>query len=122
MVIQKITGNIKNSLTLRERHATKRPVVLWGMSMKKSGDQGSDLKSEMIHLLANYGHVGFTFVACIFIGLGGGILLDQKMFDGRTAPWFTFIGLAFGIAAGFKTLLQILWRGKDKNDEKGDRG
>jgi ATP synthase protein I len=88
----------------------------------------SDLKNEMIDLLANYGHVGFTFVACIFVGLGGGILLDQKVFDGRTAPWFTFIGLAFGIVAGFKTLLQILWRVKDKNgkkngkDDKGLRG
>jgi ATP synthase protein I len=82
----------------------------------------SDLKNEMIHLLANYGHVGFTFVACIFIGLGGGILLDQKVFSGRTTPWFTFIGLAFGIAAGFKTLLQILWRGKGKNGENDTKG
>ena len=85
----------------------------------------SDLKNEMIDLLANYGHIGFTFVACIFVGLGGGILLDQKVFHGRTAPWFTFIGLAFGIVAGFKTLLQILWRVKDKDDQKegkDDRG
>ena len=64
----------------------------------------SDLKNEWIHLLANYGHVGFTFVAAIFIGLGGGILLDQKVFDGRTAPWFTFIGLAFGIGAAMASL------------------
>jgi F0F1-type ATP synthase assembly protein I len=53
-------------------------------------------------------------VAAIFVGLAGGILLDQKVFDGRTAPWFTFIGLAFGIAAGFKNLLDILWRHQDK--------
>jgi len=39
MVIQKITGNIKKSLTLRKRHATKKPVILWGMSMRRSGDQ-----------------------------------------------------------------------------------
>jgi len=80
----------------------------------------SSLKSEFIHLLANYGHVGFTFVACIFVGLGGGILLDQKVFEGRTAPWFTFIGLAFGIVAGFKTLFDILWRVKKKDDKKED--
>jgi F0F1-type ATP synthase assembly protein I len=36
------------------------------------------------------------------------------VFDGRTAPWFTFIGLAFGIAAGFKNLLDIVWRHQDK--------
>lgn len=78
----------------------------------------SEMKKEMIHLLANYGHIGITFVACIFIGLGGGILLDQKVFDGSTSPWFTFIGLAFGIGAGFKTLLDILWRVKEKDEKK----
>jgi ATP synthase protein I len=74
----------------------------------------SDVKKEFVQLLANYGHIGFTFVAAILVGLGGGIYLDQKVFDGRTAPWFTFIGLAFGIAAAYKTLLEILWRNKDK--------
>ncbi|MFH0781501.1 MAG: AtpZ/AtpI family protein [Pseudomonadota bacterium] len=77
----------------------------------------SDVKKEFVQLLANYGHVGFTFVASIIIGLGGGIYLDQKLFDGRTSPWFTFIGLAFGIAAGYKTLLQILWRNKEKEEK-----
>ena len=81
------------------------------------GGAMSSLKSEFIHLLANYGHVGFTFVGCIFVGLGGGILLDQKVFEGRTAPWFTFNGLDFGIVAGFETLFDILWRIK-KNDDK----
>ena len=59
----------------------------------------SDVKKEFVQLLANYGHIGFTFVAAIVIGLGGGIYLDDKVFDGRTAPWFTFIGLAFGMNA-----------------------
>jgi len=68
----------------------------------------SKMSKEMIHLLGNYGHIGFTFVAAIFIGMGGGIYLDQKVFDDRTTPWFTFIGLAFGIAAGFKSLFDIL--------------
>ncbi|MBC8208924.1 MAG: AtpZ/AtpI family protein [Desulfobulbaceae bacterium] len=66
------------------------------------------LSKEMVHLLGNYGHIGFTFVAAIFIGMGLGIYLDQKVFDGQTAPWFTFIGLAFGIAAGFKSLFDIV--------------
>ena len=80
----------------------------------------SDVKSEFIHLLANYGHIGFTFVGSILVGMGGGILLDQKVFDGRTAPWFTFIGLAFGIAAGYKTLLEIIWRNNEKTEKKSD--
>lgn len=81
----------------------------------------SSFKKEVIHLLANYGHVGFTFVACIFIGLGGGILLDQKVFAGKTAPWLTFIGLAFGIAAGFKSLFDILWRVKKSSEKNEDK-
>lgn len=81
----------------------------------------SDVKKEFVQLLANYGHIGFTFVAAILIGLGGGIYLDQKVFDGRTEPWFTFIGLAFGIAAGYKSLLEILWRNKDKNKDDLDK-
>ena len=80
----------------------------------------SDVKSEFVHLLANYGHIGFTFVGSIILGMGGGILLDQKVFDGRTAPWFTFIGLAFGIAAGYKTLLEIIWRNNKKSEKKPD--
>lgn len=79
----------------------------------------SDVKKEFVQLLANYGHIGFTFVGAIMIGLGGGIYLDQKAFDGRTTPWFTFIGLAFGIAAGYKSLLEILWKNK-KTEEKPD--
>ena len=80
----------------------------------------SKMSKEMIHLLGNYGHIGFTFVAAIFIGMGGGIYLDQKVFDGRTAPWFTFIGLAFGIAAGFKSLFDII-RQQNKEFENQDK-
>lgn len=80
----------------------------------------SDVKNEFVQLLANYGHVGFTFVACIVVGLGGGILLDQKVFDGNTSPWFTFIGLAFGIAAAYKTLLEVLFNNNKKKTKKDE--
>ena len=65
----------------------------------------SDVKKEFVQLLANYGHIGFTFVAAIVIGMGGGIYLDQKVFDGRTSPWFTFIGLAFTIFLSWTLIL-----------------
>ncbi len=80
----------------------------------------SEFRKEMVQLMAHYGHVGITLVAAIFIGLGGGIFVDQKIFHGRTAPWFTFIGLAFGIVAGFKNLLEILWKSKGNDDTKED--
>lgn len=70
----------------------------------------SGVRSELVELLGRYGHIGITFVASIFIGLGGGILLDRKVFDGSTSPWFTFIGLAFGIVAGFKSLFDLVRR------------
>lgn len=54
--------------------------------------------------LARYGQIGTTFAAAIFIGLGIGWWLDNKLFAGQTAPWFTFIFLGFGIVAGFKNL------------------
>jgi ATP synthase protein I len=88
------------------------------VTQPKPGIEMSDVKKEFVKLLANYGHIGFTFVGAIMIGLGGGIYLDQKFFDGRTAPWFTFIGLAFGIAAGYKSLLEILWRNKEPEDKQ----
>ncbi|RLD05482.1 MAG: F0F1-ATPase subunit [Chloroflexota bacterium] len=80
----------------------------------------SGYKKELMFLLGSYGHIGITLVASIFIGLGAGIFLDQKVFDGRTAPWFTFIGLAFGIAAGYKSLLDILWRSSKNLEDKPD--
>ncbi len=86
----------------------------------------SEMRKEAIKLLANYGHVGFTFVSSIVIGFGGGVFLDYKLFVGRTSPWFTFIGLAIGIAAGYKTLLELVWtaqaemkRQELKEDESG---
>jgi F0F1-type ATP synthase assembly protein I len=81
-------------------------------------DLKKDLKKEFVQLLANYGHIGFTFVAAIVVGMGGGIYLDQKVFDGRTSPWFTFIGLALGIAAGYKTLFEVIWRDKKAEEKK----
>lgn len=81
----------------------------------------SETKNEWVQLLANYGHIGFSFVGCIVIGMGGGILLDSKVFDGKTTPWFTFIGLAFGIAASFKTLFDVLWRERAKEKRKEER-
>jgi F0F1-type ATP synthase assembly protein I len=80
------------------------------------------VSTEVVELLGNYGHIGFTFVAAIFIGLGGGIYLDEHFFDGSTSPWFTFIGLAFGILAGFKSLFDILRTPAAKTKDKDATG
>jgi len=68
----------------------------------------SDESRELFRQLAVYSHVGISFVFCILIGFAIGWYLDNKVFDGRTAPYLTFLFLALGIAAGFKTLWDVL--------------
>lgn len=80
------------------------------------------LSTEMISALGNYGHIGFTFVIAIFLGLGAGIYIDEHFFDGSTSPWFTFIGLAFGIAAGFKSLWDILRTQMEEPEDEDTEG
>jgi F0F1-type ATP synthase assembly protein I len=62
---------------------------------------------EAIKLLTVFGTIGLTMAASVFIGLGIGYFLDNKVFGGKTSPWFTFIFLGFGIFAGFKNLYQM---------------
>ena len=57
--------------------------------------------------LARYGQIGTTFATSIFVGFGIGWLIDNKLFAGRTMPWFSFIFFGFGIAAGFKHLWDL---------------
>ncbi len=80
----------------------------------------SGVKKEFIYLLANYGHVGFTFVSAIIVGFAGGVFIDLKVFSGKTSPWFTFFGLGFGIAAGYKTLLELIWKAKSDENRRLD--
>ena len=73
----------------------------------------SEERREMFRQLAKYSHVGMSFVFSIFIGIGIGWYLDNKVFDGRTAPYLTVIFFAFGIAAGFKNLWELTKELKD---------
>jgi len=70
----------------------------------------SETRKEIFRLLGVYSQVGMTVVFSIFIGLGIGWYLDHKVFDGRTAPYLTFIFLGIGILAGFKNLWEIFKR------------
>lgn len=63
-------------------------------------------------LLADFGTIGMTVAFSIFIGVGIGYFLDEKVFGGRTAPWLTLIFLGFGVAAAFKNLF-IMTKRKD---------
>ncbi len=74
----------------------------------------SEESREMFRQLAVYSHVGMTFVFSILIGFGMGWALDNKVFDGKTSPYLTFIFLAFGIVAGFKNLWDLTQKIKDE--------
>jgi F0F1-type ATP synthase assembly protein I len=73
----------------------------------------SEERREMFRQLAVYSHVGMTFVFSILVGFGMGWLLDNKVFNGRTAPYLTFVFLGLGIIAGFRQLWELTRTIKD---------
>ena len=73
----------------------------------------SEDRREMFRQLSIYSHVGMTFVFSILMGFGMGWLLDNKVFNGRTAPYLTFVFLGLGIIAGFRQLWELTRTIKD---------
>lgn len=70
----------------------------------------SESRKEMMKLLADFSTIGMSFAFSIFIGLGFGYYLDNKVFDGKTEPWLTLIFLGFGVAAAFLNLYRMAIR------------
>jgi len=60
--------------------------------------------------LAYYSSLGFTIALSVFIGFGIGFYLDGRF---GTSPWLTYIGLVFGIAAAFRSILYAIKKVKD---------
>ena len=75
----------------------------------------SETRKEMFRQLGAYSHVGLSFVFSIFIGLGIGWYLDDKVFNGKTSPYLTFIFLGFGIVAAFMNLWKLVKQISDEN-------
>jgi len=59
--------------------------------------------------LGYFASLGMSVALSIFIGLFAGLWLDKK-FD--TEPVLLFVGLAFGIAAGFSNILRAGKKGR----------
>ena len=70
----------------------------------------SNNRKEIIKLLADFSTIGMTMAFSIFIGVGIGYLLDEKVFNGKTSPWFTLIFLGLGVVAAFKNLYTMAKR------------
>ncbi|MDP2104346.1 MAG: AtpZ/AtpI family protein [Desulfobulbaceae bacterium] len=74
-------------------------------SMKPQGT-----RKELMRLLADFSTIGLSLASSIFVGFGMGYLLDEKLFGGRTTPWFMLIFFGFGVFAGFRTLYRLTRR------------
>jgi len=58
-------------------------------------------KRRRIKDLVYLSSLGFQVAFSIFIGFGIGVYLDHRF---NTTPWFMFIFLGLGIAAGFRNI------------------
>jgi ATP synthase protein I len=65
-----------------------------------------------------YGTVGLEFGLSVLIGLFGGQWLDRRF---HTDPWLTFLGMAFGTAAGMRTLWRTARKARDEIDDEDRR-
>lgn len=64
---------------------------------------------KAVREIGYFASLGMSVALSIFIGLGIGIWLDKK-FD--TEPVLLFVGLGFGIAAGFSNIIRAGKKGK----------
>ena len=56
--------------------------------------------------------LGMTLVVATVIGLAAGYFADRWL---NTKPWFTLVGLAFGIVAGFLNVFRAV-KALNRND------
>ncbi len=64
---------------------------------------------QTIRELGYFASLGLSVALSIFIGLGLGLWLDKTF---ETDPILMFVGLAFGIAAGFTNIIRAGKKGK----------
>lgn len=71
-------------------------------------------KRELFQSLAMVSSMGISVVLAIGIGVWFGLALDRWL---GTKPWFFYIFLFIGIAAGFKNVYVIAGREIRRNDD-----
>ncbi len=72
-------------------------------------------KKNLLRTLGMVSTMGISFAVAIAIGVYVGLKLDQWL---GTEPWFFFIFLFFGVAAGFRNI--FILAGKELRDD-GDK-
>ena len=78
----------------------------------------SSEKKELFRNLAMVSSMGISFVMAIGIGVWFGLILDRWL---GTKPWFFYIFLFIGIAAGFKNLYVLAGREIRRDDGSDSR-
>jgi F0F1-type ATP synthase assembly protein I len=74
---------------------------------------------DLLHSLATVSSMGISVVLAIAIGVWFGLTLDRWF---GTKPWFFYIFMLIGIAAGYKNVYVIAGRELRKSDESDKRG
>jgi len=78
----------------------------------------SNDKKELFRNLAMVSSMGISVVMAIGIGVWFGLTLDRWL---GTKPWFFYIFLLIGIAAGFKNIYVIAGREIRRDDSSDQR-
>ena len=78
----------------------------------------SNDKKEIFRNLAMVSSMGISVVMAIGIGVWLGLSLDRWL---GTKPWFFYIFLLIGIAAGFKNIYVIAGREIRRDDDSNER-
>ena len=76
-------------------------------------------RGDLLQSLAIVSSMGISVAMAIAIGVWLGLTLDRWL---DTKPWFFFIFLFIGIAAGFKNIYVIARRESRKEDDSDHRG
>lgn len=79
----------------------------------------ADSNRQLFKSLAMVSSMGISVVLAIAIGVWFGLTLDRWL---NTKPWFFYIFLFIGIAAGFKNIYVIAGREIRKDDDGDQRG
>jgi F0F1-type ATP synthase assembly protein I len=74
-------------------------------------------KKDLFRALGLVSSMGISVVVAIAIGVWTGLTLDKWL---GTAPWFFYIFLFFGIAAGFRNIYIITGREIRRNGNNTD--
>ena len=80
----------------------------------------ANIGGELMRAMSDASTIGITMAACIFIGVGVGYYLDNKVFHGSTFPWFLIIGTTYGIVAAFVSLFRLAKQKEKQNQSPKD--